>query len=61
MALGPDHLAPIHLIHLGPLGTTFLTRMINLSINSMKILEKWKVGRVIPLLKPNKPSDVGKS
>ena len=61
MALGPDQLAPVYLKHLGPLGIRFLTETINLSLSTYKIPERWKVGRVMPLLKPNKPADVAKS
>ena len=61
MALGPDQLAPVHLKHLGPRGIKFLTETINLSLSSYRIPERWKVGRVIPLLKPNKPADIAKS
>ena len=59
--LGPDDLAAIHLQHLGASGLHYLTTVINLSINSTKIPTRWKEGRIIPLLKPGKPADQGKS
>ena len=60
-ALGPDHLTPIHLQHLGISGLHYLMTVINLSINSTKIPTRWKEGRIILLLKPGKPADQGKS
>ena len=56
-ALGPDDIAPVHLKHLGVNGILFLTATINLSLTTINIPSKWKVGRVIPLLKPGKPVD----
>ena len=44
-------MAPIHLQHQG----------INLSVNAIKIPALWKVGRIIPILKPGKPADQSKS
>ena len=60
-ALGPGDLAPIHLQHLGASGLHYLTTVINLSINSTKIPTRWKEECIIPLLKPGKPADQGKS
>lgn len=60
-ALGPDGISPMMLKHLGPLGITFLTRLMNLSLLKQEIPGVWKIGRVIPLLKPNKPVDQAKS
>lgn len=60
-ALGPDDLAPIFLKHLGPCGIRYITAVINHSIASTKIPALWKVGRIIPLLKPGKPADKAKS
>ena len=47
----PDRIATIHLQHLGPIALRYVTDTIKLSVNSAKILNIWKVGRVIPLHK----------
>ena len=60
-ALGPDRIAPIHFHHLGPMVLRYSTDTINLSVNSAKIPNIWKVGRVIPLHKTEKPIDKSKS
>lgn len=60
-ALGPDGISPIMLKHLGPFGIDFITNMLNLSMDSLTIPGVWKVGRVIPLLKPGKPVENSKS
>ena len=53
--LGPYRIAPIQIHHLGPIALRYLTDTIILSVNSAKIPNIWKVGRVIPLQKPGKP------
>ena len=60
-AAGPNGLTPLHLKHLGPLGTRFLTRLFNLSVQNADIPSIWKSAHVLPVLKPNKPADQGKS
>ena len=60
-ALGPDRKAPIYLHHLGPIAQRYLANTIKLSVNSAKIPNIWKVGRVIPLHKLGKPIDKSKS
>ena len=60
-ALGPDDISPIMLKHLGPYGIKFLTELYNNSTNQAIIPYLWKVGRIIPLLKPGKPADEGPS
>ena len=60
-ALGPDEISPIMLKHLGPNGINFLTNLFNNSISQAIIPPLWKVGRIIPLLKPKKPADEGTS
>ena len=47
--------------HLGPNGIRFLTSTFNGCINQSDIPPIWKVGRIIPLLKPKKPQDQGPS
>ena len=60
-ALGPDNIAPIMLKHLGPAALSYLTNLFNNVVNQAIIPPPWKVGRVIPILKPNKPKDEGTS
>ena len=60
-ALGPDNISPIMLKHLGPNGITYLTNIFNCSVNQATVPPIWKVGRIIPLLKPKKPADEGTS
>ena len=56
-ALGPDKISNLHLKHLGPLGTEFLTNIFNLSLSTSTIPSIWKTSTIIPLLKPKKPAD----
>ena len=56
-AIGPDGLSPIMLKNLGPLGIKFLTNIYNKSVNQSFIPNIWKTAKIIPLLKPGKPSD----
>ena len=60
-ALGPDNISPIMLKHIGTHGINYLTNLYNNVINESIIPPIWKVGRIIPLLKPGKPADDGKS
>ncbi len=60
-ALGPDDLSPIMLKHLGPHGIKFLTDIYNLCMITSTIPSIWKTAKIIPLLKPGKPSDLGPS
>ena len=60
-ALGPDNISPIMIKHLGPTAITYITSIFNKVINQSIIPPLWKVGRIIPLLKPGKPSDQGTS
>ena len=60
-ALGPDCIASIHLHYIGPVAVSFLTKLINLSLDSSVIPALWKVGRVIPLPKPDKDPEQAKS
>lgn len=46
----------IMLKHLGPKADTYLTELLNPSLNDQIIPSTWKVGRVIPLSKPGKPT-----
>ena len=60
-AAGPNGLTPLHLKHLGPLGIRYQTRLYNLSVKAADIPSIWKSAHVLPVAKPNKPSDPGKS
>ena len=60
-ATGPDNLTILHLKHLGPHGLSFLRRLFNLSVSRADFPAIWKQARIIPILKPNKPADEGKS
>jgi hypothetical protein len=60
-AFGPDEMTPIHLKHLGPAGIAYLTQLFNISIKNCRFPQIWKSSRVIPLLKPGKPSTEAKS
>ena len=59
--MGPDDLSPIMLKHLGSKGIEFLTGVYNCTVNTAVIPALWKTGKIIPLLKPNKPIDEAKS
>ena len=60
-ALGPDKLVPIHLHHLGPTGVAYLAHTISWSYKTSIIPHRWKVGKIIPLLKPRKDAELSKS
>ena len=58
-AAGPDGLTIIHLKHIGPLATHYLTHLYNLSYNHANIPSIWKSAIVIPIPKPGKPAGLG--
>ena len=60
-ACGPDNISPLMLKHIGPNGISYLTNIFNNCVNKAIIPSLWKTARIIPLLKPAKPSDQGKS
>ena len=47
----------LHLKQLGPKGIQYLTDIFNISLNKSTIPSIWKTSLIIPLLKPNKPSE----
>ena len=62
--LGPDELSPLMLMmlkHLGPKAHSYIAGMSQTSLNTGVIPSIWKTARIIPLLKPGKPDDTGKS
>ena len=60
-ALGPDGISTVHLKHLGPAGLQYLTDIFNISVKKGQIPAIWKTSVIVPLLKPNKPSDASTS
>ena len=60
-ATGPDGLSPVMLKNLGPNGIKFLTILINKSLRTTIIPSIWKTAKIIPLLKPGKPPNLGSS
>jgi hypothetical protein len=58
-AMGPHNISNIHLKHLGPHGITTLTNIANFSFANCIIPSIWETGKIITLLKPNKPSHRG--
>ena len=60
-AIGPDGISPVMMKHLGTNAIKFLTKVYNRTINTATIPILWKTGKIIPLLKPKKPADAGKS
>ena len=60
-AIGPDGISPLMLKHLGPQTLNYLTDLFNDVLTSGVTPPLWKTGRIIPLLKPGKPSNEGKS
>ena len=60
-AAGPDGLSPIMLKHIGPNAIKFLTDLFNECLLKTVIPTIWKTAKIIPLLKPGKPSDKGPS
>lgn len=55
-AIGPDGISNLHLKHLGPAATQYLTDIFNLSIKTSQIPTIWKCSIILPLLKPGKDS-----
>ena len=53
--MGIDRITNIHLKHLGPHGLQTLTNIANYSYSHCAIPDIWKMGKIITLLKPNKP------
>ena len=54
---GPDGISSLHLKHFGPHVIRAVTKMFNHSLNNNSIGNTWKVGEIIPILKPNKLSN----
>ncbi len=57
--LALDEINILILKHLGLTKLSFLTKVLNLSLTTLQIPDVWKVGRMVPLLKPGKPANKG--
>ncbi len=55
-AIGPDGLCMLHLKHLGPNATQYLTELFTRSIRHCTIPSIWKKSIIAPIPKPNKPA-----
>ena len=55
-AIGPDGIAKVMLKHL-----KYLTKTFNICLQSLEIPDMWKQGKIIPIPKPDKPSNQGSS
>ena len=60
-AIGPDGMSPMMLKKLGPRAISYITEIFNDVLKTSITPPIWKTGRIIPLLKPGKPADEGKS
>ena len=60
-ALGPDELSPLMLKHIGLNGMSFLANLYTNVLKTSMVPKLWKVGKIVPLLKPGKPADKGPS
>ena len=60
-ATGPDGLNILHFRNLGPLAVSYLTSILNLSLQHACIPSVWKLATIICLPKPGKPIDQGTS
>ena len=60
-AIDPDGLCMLMLQKLGERAMRFLPRLLDLSIHTLVIPNIWKVARIIPILKHNKPATKGES
>ena len=58
---GPDNINIQHLKHLGPIAITYLTSLFNLTLSQNNIPQIWKLAKIIPIPKPNKPANEGTS
>ena len=58
---GPDNINIQHLKHLGSAAINYLTKIYNIALNTNTIPSIWKLAKIIPIHKPNKPINVGTS
>src|SRR6201990_3493883 len=60
-ATGPDNISNLHLKHLGPIATTYLTQIFNKSYTYNFIPAIWKKAIITPKLKPRKDPNLPSS
>ena len=60
-AAGSDNITALHLKNLGPLGISFLTRILNDSLKYNTTPSIWKTSNIIPLAKPGKDPNLSSS
>ena len=60
-ALGPDGIATVMLKKLGPAAISYMTNLFNMTMQTLNIPTIWKEARIVPIPKPNKPTDQGAS
>ena len=58
---GPDGICVLHLKHLGPQAIKHLAKLFTYTINTNTIPQIWKTAKIIPIPKPNKDKNLGKS
>ena len=60
-AIGPNGVAPLHLKHLGRHAIRYLTHLFSLLVQKAEMPAIWRSATIIPVPKPGKPGDQGKS
>ena len=58
---GPDNITSLHLKHLGKKAIKHLAKLFTISINTNVIPQIWKTAQIVPLPKPEKDKNLGKS
>ena len=58
---GPDGINIQHLKHLGERAIKYLTDIYNIVLNTNNIPDTWKLAKIIPIHKRNKPANLGTS
>ena len=58
---GPDNICILHLKHLGPIAIKHLSKLFTITINRNIIPQIWKLAKIVPIPKPNKDKNEGKS
>ena len=58
---GPDDVTTLHMKHLGNRAIQLLAKLYNNSINTNTIPQSWKTAKIVPLPKPKKDKNQGKS
>jgi hypothetical protein len=58
---GPDNVNIKHLKHLGPKALDYMTKIFKISLNNNIIPQKWKLAKIVPVIKSNKDPGEGTS